>query len=1210
MKKLLPSWFDIVRCEEVVVFTCGLMEDASPLVNYVYQAFCDDLFRKSRVDQFFERQKSQTHLKRLGKKMENTELFHLLNSESAVQLPGLPLQNLYINWFDHDYDAQNGKQRNLSTVHIPSKHFEFRNLKEKLPDFKLPTSQPAEKVECCMSIVSPDSEVTESLLSVCCEISQGQEITQLWLGGIKLQHSTDDMKLRLSPNALSLTIFNCNLPKNLTRELFTQLSICQQITQIYIDNVFLGDLAHFIPKAVSFSDSPLLERLYLRNCSIPEDCCSEILKSLATCQHITHLNLDGNHIGSSGNHLADAINKWGDAPSLEHLYLENCSIPEDGWCEILKSLATCQHITHLSLDGNHIGSSGKHLADAINKWGDPPSLEHLYLENCSIPKDGWCEILKSLATCQHITHLSLDGNHIGSSGKHLADAINNWGDAPSLGVLSLDNCSIPEDSCSEILKSLATCQHITILSLDGNHIGTSGKHLADVINKWGDAPSLEQLYLDNCSIPEDSCSEILKSLATCQHITHLSLDGNHIGSSGKHLADAINKWGDAPSLERLYLKNCSIPEDSCSEILKSLATCQHITHLSLDGNHIGFSGKHLADAINNWGDAPSLERLYLDNCSIPEDSCSEILKSLATCQHITGLTLNGNHIGSTLKHLADAINNWGDAPSLGVLYLRNCSMPEDSCSEILKSLATCQHITHLSLDGNHIGFSGKHLADAINKWGDAPSLERLYLKNCSIPEDSCCEILKSLATCQHITHLSLDGNHIGSSGKHLADAINNWGDAPSLEQLSVENCSISKDGWCEILKSFRTLIEHERLQKLSKLVLSANSLQLIEDEVGELLNTCLTAHKHKLKLFLDANKFSEQFVNHWKEICAGTHLTPVFKSNRVNKAAVRTSETQPASSEHDIDYLMIESSVCFQKSHNSTYTICNMDVQTLLSTLFKYSSLRILSTEGVSLGNDVRHIIKAIHVWGPEPLLQDLSLTDANVPEALCGPLLKAFSSCRQLLHLSLAGNHIEIHGVHLADTINTWGTNPKLKTLDLTDCSMPSSVCEALLWALGKCMNLTDLWLPGNTLTGCMHHFLSDPSQRLPSLEELFLSYTKLNKTDLVHLVQLIQNQQVPKLGELDLGGNNLHRMEESIVYLVQALITHHQRRLKLNIWFNYLSAPLRERLVSICINTDIELDFGPAEPTADDSSERQGSPLEEYRRELQETLDNTSSN
>ena len=602
MNKLFPTWFDIVRCEEVVVFTCGLMDDSSPLVNYVYQAFCDDCIRRAMLDQNLERKKLESHLKRLGKEMENTELFRLLYSESAVQLPGSPLQNHYINWFDHDDDDQNDKQRKLSTVHIPSKHFEFRNLKEKLPDLKLPSSYHDEKVECFVSIGNPNSEVTESLLSVCCEISQAQEITHLWLENIKLQHSTYNMKLRLSQNALSLTIINCKLPKNLTCELLAQLSVCKQITDIYIESMFLDDLAHLIPKAVSSWGSPL--RLYLYNCSIPEDGWCEILKSLITCQHITHLGLPGNHIGASGKHLADAINNWGDAPSLERLYLYNCSIPEDSCCEILKSLITCQHITHLSLSGNHIGASGKHLAEAINNWGDAPSLEGLCLNNCSITEDSCCEILKSLATCQHITILSLTGNHIGASGKHLADAINNWGDAPLLETLNLNNCSIREDSCCEILKSLATCQHITHLGLDGNHIGASGKHLADAINNWGDVPSLEQLYLYNCSIPEESCCEILKSLATCQHITILSLSGNHIGASGKHLADAINNWGDAPLLELLYLENCSIPEDGWCEILKSLITCQHIKHLNLTGNHIGASGKHLADSINNWGDGP------------------------------------------------------------------------------------------------------------------------------------------------------------------------------------------------------------------------------------------------------------------------------------------------------------------------------------------------------------------------------------------------------------------------------------------------------------------------------------------------------------------------------------------------------------------------------------------------------------------------------
>ena len=289
--------------------------------------------------------------------------------------------------------------------------------------------------------------------------------------------------------------------------------------------------------------------------------------------------------------------------------------------------------------------------------------------------------------------------------------------------------------------------------------------------------------------------------------------------------------------------------------------------------------------------------------------------------------------------------------------------------------------------------------------------------------------------------------------------------------------------------------------------------------------------------------------------------------------------------------------------HRSRYTIFKIDVHTVLSMLFKCSSLRMLTSEGVSLGNEVRHIINAIHVWGPGPALQELCLKDSNIPKDLCGLILKALSPCHHLTHLILAGNHLGIHGFHLAYTINTWGTNPKLKTLDLTDCSMPSSACGALLFALGKCKSLTDLWLPGNKLTGCMHHFLSDSSHRLPCLRELFLSYTELYKGDMTHLVQLILNQKVSRLGELDLGGNNLHRMEETIVDLVQTLAAHHPRPLKLDIWFNYLSTPFHERLMSFCVSTPIELNFRPTESTFDNDSKRQGSTStspEEYRLKL----------
>ena len=208
--------------------------------------------------------------------------------------------------------------------------------------------------------------------------------------------------------------------------------------------------------------------------------------------------------------------------------------------------------------------------------------------------------------------------------------------------------------------------------------------------------------------------------------------------------------------------------------------------------------------------------------------------------------------------------------------------------------------------------------------------------------------------------------------------------------------------------------------------------------------------------------------------------------------------------------------------------------------------------------------------------LLNVSFADCLMPRHLYGPILQVLSLHGSIRSLDLSGNILGIYGHHLVNTVRTWGPVPSLQELDLSHCSLPVKVCGPLLSALGRCRSLTELWLPGNTLTGCLHNFLADHDSRLPSLKELFLSYTKLNVHDLQHLNQLIQNEKMPQLGELDLGANNLNTMEEPLCELVQALVSHHQRELKLNLYFNHLSYRFVRRMTLLCQNTDIELEFG----------------------------------
>ena len=215
-----------------------------------------------------------------------------------------------------------------------------------------------------------------------------------------------------------------------------------------------------------------------------------------------------------------------------------------------------------------------------------------------------------------------------------------------------------------------------------------------------------------------------------------------------------------------------------------------------------------------------------------------------------------------------------------------------------------------------------------------------------------------------------------------------------------------------------------------------------------------------------------------------------------------------------------------------------------------------------------------LNIWKQGNSLQRVSLRDCHLPRYLCAPILQALSSHGNLTNLDLSGNSLGIYGFHLVNTIESWTLAVTLKELDLSHCSLPVEVCGPLLSVLGRCQKLTELWLPGNTLTGCLGNFFAPPDLTLPHLEELFLSYTKLNAQDLLHLARLIQTEKMPKLKELDLGANELHRMENSFDDLLRTLVCHHQRVLKLNIYFNRLSQESVQRMNFLCEDTDIVLE------------------------------------
>ena len=466
-------------------------------------------------------------------------------------------------------------------------------------------------------------------------------------------------------------------------------------------------------------------------------------------------------MGKAGIHIAKTIENMGLDPPLELLYLRNCSIPGDICGDILKYLSQCKLLTSLDLGGQDLSNQGKLLTEIMKNFGSTSLLKHLYLGDCSIPEEDCTEMLKYLPSCKHLTHLNLNGNKVGKAGIHIAKTIENMGLDPPLELLYLRNCSIPGDICGDILKYLSQCKLLTSLDLGGQDLGNQGKLLTEIMKNFGSTSLLKHLYLGDCSIPEEDCTEMLKYLPSCKHLTHLNLDGNKVGKAGIHIAKTIENMGLDPPLELLYLRNCSIPGDICGDILKYLSQCKLLTSLDLGGQDLSNQGKLLTEIMKNFGSTSLLKHLYLGDCSIPEEDCTEMLKYLPSCKHLTHLNLDGNKVGKAGIHIAKTIENMGLDPPLELLYLRNGSIPGDICGDILKYLSQCKLLTSLDLGGQDLGNQGKLLTEIMKNFGSTSLLKHLYLGDCSIPEEDCTEMLKYLPSCKHLTHLKLEWKQSG-----------------------------------------------------------------------------------------------------------------------------------------------------------------------------------------------------------------------------------------------------------------------------------------------------------------------------------------------------------------------------------------------------------------------------------------------------------------
>ena len=367
---MLPSLSDIQNHREVVWFPVGLMSDPTPLVDHVYQMLIDDGLKEM---------KAEYH----SSSLYDTDLLKSLYTESQVQLPGHPLHNRHINYYNHNEDDYRRRPRDTTAIYFPSKVYEFIDIENDIVLGTKHREQETEIPECTLIINDPDKDVVQCLLSNCQVIMRNQAINYLSMDRVTCTDVPQTFVFNISKHIQSLTLNWCHFPSQTLKHLLEQINECTALRKIN-----LGFTSLKYVWSLTLRNKTSLTHLDLGCTWMSRELSRSVCHQLSDLTQLEYLDLSLNDLS-----LVDIIH-LSNKPNLSYLYCHRMQMSTN-LCKNL--IGQVGYITHLSkLDLSHNTLTGCLSSFLPDPHPGLPELWRLNLRNTALNK-GDLQYLLSIA---------------------------------------------------------------------------------------------------------------------------------------------------------------------------------------------------------------------------------------------------------------------------------------------------------------------------------------------------------------------------------------------------------------------------------------------------------------------------------------------------------------------------------------------------------------------------------------------------------------------------------------------------------------------------------------------------------------------------------------------------------------------------------------------------------------------------------------------